>query len=186
MIMWPAFKRWFPLAIALTGVCGLIYMSVQQEYRQSLNDPQIQLARDSAAQMERDGSAIFLENWDRIDIHESVAPFVAVYDKNGTAIVSSGVLRGSLPQPPKGVFEAAKASGENRVTWQPELGVRIATVIRPIPGSDGFVLAGRNMSEVEKRIKGMTTNLFAGWMVLLLLTLGAQFLLEKLRFPREQ
>src|SRR3989344_4364817 len=86
MTMWPAFKRWLHLAIALTGVCILIYGTVQQQYRQSLNDPQIQLARDSAAQMARDGSAVFLENWDRIDIHESLAPFVAVYDINGTAI----------------------------------------------------------------------------------------------------
>ena len=173
-----ALQKWIPLAVAITGVCTLIYITVQQEYRQNLNDPQIQLARDSAAQVARDGSAVFLENWERIDISESLAPFVAVYSGNGTVTVSSGVLHGNLPQPPKGVFETAKTNGENRATWQPEPGVRIATVIRPIPGNEEFVLAGRNMSEVESRIVQTHTMVFLGWLVILAATLCATFLLE--------
>ena len=39
---------WLPLAVASTGMCLLVYATVQQNYRQSLNDPQIQMAEDAA------------------------------------------------------------------------------------------------------------------------------------------
>ena len=42
------FLKWLPLGVAVTLVCALIYATVQQNYRQSANDPQIQMAEDAA------------------------------------------------------------------------------------------------------------------------------------------
>ena len=63
---------------------------------------------------------------------------------------------GQTPTPPKGVFEYARNHGEERFSWQPVLGrqngVRIAAVLERVNGPQpGFVLAGRNLREVEAR-----------------------------------
>lgn len=72
--------------------------------------------------------------------------------------------------------------GENRLTWQPREGVRIAAVI--VFYQDGFVLAGRSLREVEIREAQVTQ--FAGltWLLALVTTLiviafGEFFLAEK-------
>jgi hypothetical protein len=52
-----ALKVWFVLAVVTTVLSGLIYLAVQQSYRQSANDPQIQMAEDGAAALEN-GSPI--------------------------------------------------------------------------------------------------------------------------------
>jgi hypothetical protein len=50
------------------------------------------------------------------------------------------------------VLDYVRANGEDRITWQPEPGVRIAAVVTRFAGNDsGFVLAGRNMREAQKR-----------------------------------
>jgi hypothetical protein len=58
-------------------------------------------------------------------------------------------LEGNLPTVPKGVLDSAKQNGEDRVSWQPAASVRVAAVI--VSYKDGYVLAGRNMREVEQR-----------------------------------
>jgi hypothetical protein len=48
-----------------------------------------------------------------------------------------------------GIFDYVKKNGQDRVTWQPEPGMRLATVV--VPYEKGFVMAGRSLTEVEKR-----------------------------------
>ncbi|HET7225238.1 MAG TPA: hypothetical protein VFK69_05925, partial [Candidatus Eisenbacteria bacterium] len=43
-----AAARALPVLVALTALCGLTYVSVQQSHRQTANDPQLQLAGDAA------------------------------------------------------------------------------------------------------------------------------------------
>jgi len=45
-------------------------------------------------------------------------------NENGNPIQSTGFLNGKMPQLLKGVFEFAKANGEDWVTWQPQRNVR--------------------------------------------------------------
>ncbi|HZK78375.1 MAG TPA: hypothetical protein VFC35_05655, partial [Gemmatimonadaceae bacterium] len=59
---------------------------------------------------------------------------------------------------------AGDESGEARVTWQPEPGVRMATVVTRNPGSSGgFIVVGRSLLETESRIQQLGTLLFLGW-----------------------
>ena len=44
------FSHWLPIGFVIFGVCGILYAAVQQSYRQSLNDPQIQLAEEFSAE----------------------------------------------------------------------------------------------------------------------------------------
>jgi hypothetical protein len=141
-----------------TGLALALNTIPQQVLRQGANDPQIAMAGDLAARLE---SGI-------------APPFVIVYNDQGQPLASQAVLNGQTPTPPMGVFDYVRQHGEERVSWQPVPGttsnkdeksvlnggmtlqrghgVRIAAVIQRVNGSTpGFVLAGRNMREVEAR-----------------------------------
>ena len=44
-------KSWVLITIIVTGLSGLIYVGIQQDLRQTANDPQIQMAEDIAAKL---------------------------------------------------------------------------------------------------------------------------------------
>ncbi len=162
-------KAWLPLAVVTSAFCALVYVSVQHSLRSGLNDPQIQLAEDAAYALNHGAGVEAVTSGAQIDMSLSLAPFIVVYDTQGNPVAGSGTLGGQLPQYPKGALDSAGQSGENRVTWQPNAGVRIASVV--VPYNNGFVMAGRNMREVEKR-ESMITGFAAGtWLLCLALTL---------------
>ena len=142
-------RRWLPFAVAITGLCGLVFLEMQQVIRQSANDPQIQMAEDAAARLAAGAAADATVPRATVDIASSLAPFVIVYDAQDRVIASSATLDGATPRLPEGVLAAARQSGDDRVTWEPTPGVRIAAVVVPYHG--GAVLAGRSLREVERR-----------------------------------
>jgi hypothetical protein len=158
-----------------TGLALALNTIPQQVLRQGANDPQIAMAGDLAARLESGvAPAAAVPATDGVDMARSLSPFVIVYDEQGKPVASQGVLNGQTPAPPQGVFDYVRQHGEERVSWQPVLGttsnnnektvlngggtpqrghgVRIAAVIQRVGGAGGgFVLAGRNMREVEAR-----------------------------------
>lgn len=150
-------RGWLPLAVAVVLLAGGGYATVQQMLRQGANDPQIQMAEDAAARLGREPAAGGTQaELPVVDVASSLAPYLIVFDAQGHPVAGSARLHGALPAVPAGVLEAAGRSGENRVTWQPEPGVRSAAVIVPIAGAvGGYVLAGRSLREVEQRADRM-------------------------------
>ena len=176
------FRVWLPFAVVITAFCGLAYASVQQALRQSLNDPQIQMAEDAAYALNNGATIESVIPTEKVEMSRSLAPFIVIYDNDGKPVASSGLLNGQMPDYPKGALDSAKQSGENRVTWQPNVDVRIASVV--VTYNNGFILAGRNMREIEQRES--QTELLAGitWFLALIATLvviafGEIFLSEK-------
>ncbi|MDB5238095.1 MAG: hypothetical protein JWM46_365 [Candidatus Kaiserbacteria bacterium] len=172
-------RSWLPLAVAITGLCLAIYASGQQIYRQSLNDPQIQLAEDAVARISGGASASSTIPKTSVDIAGSLAAFMVVYDATGTPLVSSGLLDGRVPVPPAGVFEYAANNSDDRLTLEPEVGVRIAAVVKAIPQGKGFVLVGRNMRVVEARISDLGDLLLAAWIMLMIATFATTVIAKK-------
>jgi hypothetical protein len=178
-------KVWLPFAVTISAFCALTYASVQQAYRQGANDPQIQMAEDGAAAMNNGAPVEAVVPSTLVDVEHSLSPFIILYDANGQVVKSSGLMGGSTPKLPAGVLDNAKQNGLNRVTWQPQAGVRIAAVIIPYTAKGGgFVLAGRSLREVE--IREDQTFQFAAitWGLALVATLiviafGEFFLTEK-------
>jgi hypothetical protein len=179
--MTPYSKALPQLAMLLTlttFIAGPGCLIAQQVLRMSANDPQIQLAEDGAQRLSAGEDAVRILPERQVDRSSSLAPFVIVYDDAGRPIASSARLDGSTPRPPKGVFDFGRANREERVTWQPRPGIRIAAVVTR--STNGFVVAGRNMREVEER-KTLVLKLAAtGWLfanvALTALWLAAQFL----------
>ncbi len=173
-----AFISWIPLAIAIVGICGLIYLAVQQDDRQSLNDPQIQMAEDAAQAIANGGSVSTVVPSAAFDIGQSLAPYIIVYDESGHAVAYSGTLDGAVPVPPAGVFAYAQEHGSDRLTWEPKAGVRTAIDVERIPGNEGFVLVGRNMREVESRESALEETVAVGMIAILLATFVASAFIE--------
>jgi len=143
-------KMWLPLAIATAGICALVYLTVQQSLRMGANDPQIQMAEDAASNLDAGASVeSVVPSYTKVEIADSLAPFMLVFDDSGKILASSATLHGTVPAYPMGVLDYVRQKGQDRVTWQPEAGVRMATVV--VPFEHGFVVAGRSLTEVEKR-----------------------------------
>jgi len=174
------------LAGIATGVALALYVIPLNMLRSGLNDPQNQMAGDLARLLAKKGMIPIASSApeERIDMAQSLAPFVIVYDDQGHPIASQAVLNGTIPSLPAGVFDYVRQHGEERVSWQPvrgrENGVRIAAIVRRVDGAQpGFVLAGRNMREVEARIGNVQTLAGLTWLGMLGLialgTLGVAF-----------
>ena len=154
-------KRFLPLAFLTTALCGLVYIAVQQDIRQSANDPQIQMAEDAAAQL-----SVGATGTSTVDIANSLAPYMVVFDDSGAPIAGNGNLNGSLPHLPLGVFAYTATAGEDRFTWQPTPGVRQAVVLVRVDNPSGtasFIMAGRSLREVEIRENKLETEVGGVW-----------------------
>ena len=174
-----AIPYWLPIAAAITALSGLVYVVAQQTYRQSANDPQIQLAEDAAAQLEAGAQPQTLLGSDKVDMARSLAPFLIIYDDTGTTVASSVQLNGQTPPLPPGVFTDTRKSGEDRITWQPQEGVRSATIMTHFAGPrPGFVLSGRSLRETEKRVDLLAPLVGLGWLA----TLAGSLLISILAF----
>jgi hypothetical protein len=146
-------KNWLPLAIATAGLCGLVYLAVQQSLRISANDPQIQMAEDAVSALDAGTSVDSIVPGSKVELSTSLAPFIIVFDDSGNVVGSSATLHGVTPNYPTGVLDYTRKNGEDRVTWQPENGIRMATVVARY--NHGFVMAGRSLREVEIRISNL-------------------------------
>ncbi len=191
-----AFALWLPLLAVLTGVMLFSYWATQQAYRQSANDPQIQMAEDGAAALANGAvpAALVNRNAPLTDLTQSLAPWLAVFDASGTPLESSASL-GSAPLAlPSGVFDQSTwktryaeegialtiPPNETRFSWQPSRATRQAVVVVRAKNGD-FVAAGRSLREVENREATITHGAALAWggtalgtfiLVVLLLALG--------------
>ncbi len=150
---WNILRQWLPLAVTIVGLIGVIYIVAQQGFRLGANDLPAQLAHDGAEARSTGADPASLVGQGTVELSQELGPFIMVFDESGAVVASSAQLRGKVPEVPPGVLDVARLRGEDRVTWQPEYGVRMATVtVRVRGGPGGFVLAGHSLLEAEKHI----------------------------------
>jgi hypothetical protein len=163
--------KWLPFAVIITFLTGFIFLSNQQNLRISANDPQIQLAEDYAAYLKEGNYPDDLSQFQKVNINESLSTFVIIMDDSGKIIGSSANLDDKSPTPPQGTLDFAKKHGQNRFTWEPKKGVRSAVVLARIDGpKPGFVLVGRSLREIDKRVKTLMIQTVAVYVATLLVT----------------
>jgi hypothetical protein len=177
-------KFWLPLALVTTCLCGLVYLSAQQNLRISANDPQIQIAEDLANELVTGQDPRYFIPRTTTELSKSLATYIMIFDKSGKLVGSSVTLDGKYPTIPQGVFSSTKNSpaGETRFTWQPKNGVRSAVVIDYYKGpTPGYVLIGRSIKEIEKRENQQLQIVAAAWIVTLVASYLTIFLLNKIK-----
>ena len=166
---------WVPLAVAITGMGMLVAVAVQQVIRSGANEPQVQLAEDAAAHLNAGAMpAAVLPAGEPVDMAHSLAPYVLVFDTGGRVVAGSATLHSQMPDYPTGVFAQTSRinrPGGYRVTWQPEPGVRSASVV--VPWKGGFVVAGRSLRLEEERTGALYAVIAASWLVTVVGAAGA-------------
>jgi hypothetical protein len=120
----PAVAGWVPLAVAQMVLALIVYSVVQQDIRQSANEPQIELAESAASRLSSDEPVQTVLPARSVDLSGSLAPFVIVYDGAGTVLASSASLQGQTPRLPSGTLGS--------VTRGLESGSRAPGVVRTI------------------------------------------------------
>jgi hypothetical protein len=171
-------------ALILIIIFGTIYVAVQQNWRLSADQLPLRLAALATQQIAggTDPKAIAE---DSTDLGATLEPFVIVYDKDKKVAASSGKLNGSVPSPPKGVFDhITRTRSQERFTWEPAKGYRYATVVQGVFKDNQvqyYVLAAQTLRETEAQIKNLTVLVGAGWILSLILLTGGAFLTPRLR-----
>jgi len=162
------YRKLIILAFALgllTIIFGTIYASGQFILRSSANDPQVELAENTAQNL-ANGTSLdhALPSESIVDVRTSISPYVIIYDDAGNILSTNARLNNQLPEIPHGVLEYARKHDEHRVTWQPESGTRSALVVKHFSGTtSGFVIAGRNLREVEKNDNMLLIAVGVAW-----------------------
>jgi hypothetical protein len=169
----------FATIIVATILFGTIYVVAQQLNRQSANDAPLRLASQVAAEL-RKGQASTLDTQTHVDLSQSLAAFVVIEDAKGNPSAGSGFLQGSLVSLPTGVLESAATRGQDNVTWEPQPGLRFATVTLKV--GEQFVSAGQSLKPSEDRVDTVQLLVGFGWFVSMLVLGGAwlcSYLLSK-------
>ncbi len=158
------------LALFVTVIFGSIYMTAQQIYRANANDPQVEVVGQVADLINQDIplDAIVSEA-EQVDMAESLALFVMIFDKDKNLVSSSAKLGQDTPVPLAGNFDVAQNTGEDRFIWEPKDGVRVTAVLKLVDDK-GYVLAGRSFKEIETREGDLAKILIIGWAVSILLS----------------
>lgn len=153
-------------AIIITGIMLCMYATVQQTYRSSANDPQIQIARDISGALMKGRSINKLLPVDIINLEESIAVFAELFDKSGKPVQSTGLLNGQLPQPPRSVMDYTNNNKEDMITWQPQSNVRMAMVFEKVNAADiGYIAVGRSLKETEVRESNLLKMVAIVWII---------------------
>ena len=187
--LWTPFVWWVYGAAIVTALTGMLYLAVQQNYRQNGNDPQMQLAEDAAAKIEAGTQIDQVIPTTKVDITNSLSPWLAFYNNAGAPLLSQGELNGAPPTFPQGLLDSStwrlpesfigsNGHKEVYVTWQASDGTRDALVIVQVhsPNGQGYVVAGRNMREIESRVVKLTFEMSIGWAATIFSLLVLSFL----------
>jgi hypothetical protein len=167
-------RSWLPIAVAVTIVCGVAYVTSQQVYRMSANDPQTWIANDTLARISAGEAPLQVVGEPKGDIAEMDGPFIVVFDSKLQPVTWSATSAGSPPAPPEGVLKEAMSAHANAVTWQPSKGHRYATV--SVAEGKWIVFVGRSLTEVERRIDNLGTLVFLGWGAAIVLSFATTWL----------
>jgi hypothetical protein len=169
-------------SVLLTVVCLVIYGAVQNDERSSANDPQVQIATQGASLLDRGARPGRITRGALVDLARSQAVHVTVFRRDGRVLASNARLGGTVPVPPAGVLTAAVRSGMNKVTWEPQAGVRVAAVI--VPWHRGTILVGRSLAATEERESSLQQIVICGWLLgLLALALSSALAVRLLTGP---
>jgi hypothetical protein len=170
---------WIPLGVLVVMVAGMVYLTVQQSYRAGANDPQIQMATDARNALERGATPQSLVPTTQLDITQTLSPFLVIYDTSGQVAAASATLNGQPLNLPLGVFASAKSLPMDTITWTDPAGGRNAIVVLAYP--NGYVMAGRSLTQVERREDNLNLQVLAAVLATLAGTFIAAALVEAIK-----
>ena len=180
----PVFFHAVILGLILTLMGGAAAATFQGLLRSGADQPQLQMAKrytSAIASGEKPEAAIPSGD---IDLQHSLEPFVIFYNDQGVPVSGNAHLNQAIPTPPPGVFNYVRTHGIDRISWQPQPDVRIATILIRVNGpTPGFILAGRSLRVVEEQVGLFFRMVFIGWLVLVALLIAGAVFLTRVQYP---
>jgi hypothetical protein len=153
---------WVVVAFLVTFTSLLVYVTAQQVLRLGANEMPAELAAETSINLENSKSPLDAVPAEITDISKSPGTFAMVFDKDKNLIASSAVMGIDEPAYPREVLDYVDKNGEDRVTWQPQKGLRFATIA--VKAGDKYIVAGRSLKETEKLIATIGKLVFYAWL----------------------
>ena len=141
--------------IGLILLYGVTYLFNNQKERNQADIAPEHLAMATKAKLEKGiAPADAIKDRKIIDLASSDSLFIVIYDAAGVCHNSTAKIHGVDPLIPLGALTVSREKRENKITWQPEAGIRAAIVILPwtLNGLDGYVVAGKSLRRTDLRI----------------------------------
>jgi hypothetical protein len=162
-----------PFAVCITLLSGLIYFSSQQVIRLSANEMP-SLSVDTALARISIGQQLntILPNIP-IELSKPFGFFFSAYNEQKVLTIAQTTVRSAPVSVPSGVLDYAKSHGKDRVTWQPETGIRLAIVVVYEPRTNTYLVAGRDLTDYEHRIETLGLQILLGWGITIIATFVA-------------
>lgn len=178
----PVFFHALAIGLILTLLGGAASLTFQQMLRRGANQPQEQMVSAYAAAIASGTKPDEAIPRNYVDIERSLEPFTIFYNDQGAPVTATGYLNQAIPTPPQGVFNYLRTHNTDTITWQPQPGVRIASVIQRVAGpTPGFILTGRSLRVVEEQEGRFWKMAFAGWFIVAFLLIGGAAFLTRTR-----
>jgi len=176
------FSEWIPLVFIATVLSVTFFLVIQQDLRESANDPQIQTAQETALAIAAGQPVLSVLPEQKVNISASLDPFIMVFGLNGQLIASSGTLNNTPPVFPASILSNAHSQGEESITWEPETGLRFAAVVLPFSGENqsGYVVVARSLTEVERLENMLGLDIFGGWIISVIGSYGIIFCFRRI------
>jgi hypothetical protein len=161
---------WVVGAVLLTAVGIVVYGVGQQAARRAVDDVPRAMVEQARDRLSAGVPPATAAGGPVVDLTDSDAPFVLVYDNEHSLVASSATIAGVAPNVPPGVLDAAVARGEDRVSWQPRADVREALVATPWRSAtaQGVVVAGASLRATEDRTGVLRAAVGVGWLLAVL------------------
>ena len=113
----------------------------------------------------KSGQTATYESLPLVDLATGLNPFVLIFDETDRAIAGTGFLRGKLGTVSRGILADTRAAGTRLIAWQPEPGLRFATVQVAV---DGYVVvAGQSLKPSEENTEDLGMQMAAAWLSLI-------------------
>ncbi len=177
--------RVIAIFLVLVAIFSIVFISIcytgRLVLRQQANDPQIEVT-EQVAGIIRQGAPLeaIVGTAQQIDLSESDALFVAIFDKDKNLAGSTALVNGQPISVPSENFDLAKLQGDYRFDLEVTEGRKMAAVLKPVD-ENAYVLAGRSLAEFEKRADTLSLPIWIGWGISVLLALVLSPLLKPLR-----
>jgi hypothetical protein len=163
------FRAWLAIVGVATLVLGASYTMVQQSTRLSADDLPLTTAQVAKQELQSGSDTKDIVPTLKTNLRTDTSVFMIITDSSQHVLASSALLEGQTPLPPQGVFSFTNSHGNDRFTWQPTSGVRLATRVTKYGQSpnDGFIITGQSLKPFEDRIQTYTWIALAAWLALL-------------------
>lgn len=162
-------------------IFGTIYGVNQQQQRQSANYPQIAYAIDAANSLNVNAPYAQIVKG-KVNLNQSLAPFINIYSLSGQPLAGNGYLNGSLALFPYGALTASNNKYYSAVSWQPTTQLRFAAVT--VKANHYYVVSARSLKIVEQNeTSSFHLSLYGGILASLVL-IGGFLINSHYKYPK--